>query len=124
MQGVYGQNFLHAGVDRRGRGQVFWFQRDPDGQVHPFPSIRAEVLRDGIEDREYINLLKKLAGKLGEKNQTEQTRQLVEKARELARVPDELVKTQFAMTRDVAKLLARRAEMADMIEKLQAALQR
>ena len=40
----------------------------------------------------------------------------------MAEVPDDLIETQFKMTRDVSKLQQRRADIADMIERLQSAL--
>ena len=117
------RNFLHAGVDRRGDGQVIWYRRGSDGQHHLVPSIRVEMLRDGIEDREYIYRLKQLTAKLTEKNKsTDAVKVLLSKGKELAQVPDDLIETQFKMTHDVGKLLKRRAEIADMIEQLQSAL--
>ncbi len=118
------RSFFHAGVDRRGDGQIFWIRRGPDGKQQYFPSIRAEMLRDGIEDREYIFLLKKLTSQLATTAKTGALRQLLRQAKQLAFVPDELIETQFKMTSEVTKLLARRAKIAGMIEKLQAALRR
>jgi len=121
--GVYGKNFLHAGVDRRGDGQVFWQRCGPEEHWQWFPSIRAEMLRDSIEDREYFNLLKELTAELTrkpEKNAAEQ--ELLSRAERLAEVPDDLVSTQFKMVRDVSQLLAHRAQMAEAIEELQRVL--
>ena len=117
---VYGRTFHHPGVDGRGDGQVFYTTLGPDGsQDQVFPSIRAEMLRDGVEDREYFYLLRKLTEQFAAAAESDEDEALLARARELCQVPQQLVRTQFDMSRDVNALLARRAAMADMIEQLQ-----
>lgn len=118
---VYGRNFDQAGSDRRGDGQLFWIRMTPDGKEQFFPSVRVAMLRDGVEDREYLFLLGQLTDKLAAAARTDAKHQLLAEARALAEIPDELVQTQWQMTRDADMLLERRAAIADMIERLQAA---
>ena len=67
--------------------------------------------------------MKELADQLSEKEKdSDAVKVLLVKAKHLVQVPDDLVETQFKMTRDVSKLLKRRAEIADMIDQLQSAL--
>jgi hypothetical protein len=122
---VWGQTFRFPGVHSQGAGdgQIFYQRRrGSDGDQQFFPSIRAEMLRDGIEDREYIFLLKELTSQLAATAKTDAHRQLLRQAEQLASIPDELVKTQFVMTHDIDKLLSRRAQIADMVEQLSVAL--
>lgn len=115
---IGGDRFIDPGIDRRGDGQIFWKRRNEF-----FPGIRAEMLRDGIEDREYVFRLKVLTDQLVErKSDSDSARKLLSEARQLAQVPNDLVETQFKMTGDVGKLLKRRSDIADMIERLQSAL--
>ena len=116
---VQGDNVLHPGCDGLGDGQVFWVRQGPDDERHDFPSIRAEMLRDGVEDREYIHLLKELTEKYARSAPGEAGAALLAQARKLAEIPDDLVETQFRMTRDPQKLLDRRRDIADLIEALQ-----
>ncbi len=116
---VYGGTFHRPGADGRGDGQVFYHMPAADGDDAQFiPSIRVELLRDGVEDREYLYLLKQLTQRFADTAQSDEDKSLLERAAELRQVPDELARTQFDMTRDVNALLARRAAIADMIEQL------
>ena len=63
-------------------------------------------------------MLKTLTGKLAAQAEPEQNMERLARARELCAVPEELVNTQFDLSRDVPRLLARRDAMADMIEQL------
>jgi len=115
---VYSTNYQHAGVDRRGDGQIFW-QSTIGGQQVYYPSIRAEMLRDGTEDREYLHLLKQLAHQFAPRTQSDSEKKLLSEAQSLIQVPDEIVKTQFEMTRDIRLLMQRRSQIARTIERLQ-----
>ena len=112
---VYGRNFLQVGADGRGDGKVFYFRIGPNGKKHLIPSVRAEMLRDGVEDREYFHLLKEFTAR-EKKNSRSRLR---ERATALTVVPDSLVRTQYDMSGDVQQLLSRRTQMADVIEAIQ-----
>jgi len=116
---IGGDRFIDPGIDGKGDGQIFWRQ----GPGRFFPGIRAELLRDGIEDREYLRTLRELTSALSAKKTGGDVKEgLLARARQLAEVPDGLVETQFKMTGDVGRLLERRDRIADTIERLQRAL--
>jgi len=80
----------------------------------PVDSIRWEMLRDGIEDYEYLALLKRLcqqhAGRLSDDERGRCEALLV--------VPDDIAVDMTAFTRDPAPIEARRHEIARAIEML------
>ena len=115
---VHSRNFLRAGADGLGDGHLFWFRKLADGTDELIPSIRAEMLRDGVEDREYFHILKTLTEQLAVQADSRQNMDQLARARELCAVPEDLANTQFDLSRDVPRLLARRRAMADMIEQL------
>jgi hypothetical protein len=75
------------------------------------PSLRLENLRDGIEDYEYLVLLKKLV------SECDQTR-LVKQAEKLLRVPENVAVAVNQYSSNPENLLKYRNEIALMIEKL------
>ncbi len=79
----------------------------------PVDSIRWEMLRDGIEDYEYLAILKRA---LQNKNLAPQRRAELEK---LLAVPESITKDATTFTRDPAPIEARRAEIAQSIAALQ-----
>ena len=113
---VYGHTFLKPGADGRGDGQVFYFRRRADEQDEVIPSIRAEMLRDGVEDRQYFHLLKQKARRAGDRIPTS----LRDRAAALSKVPDSIARTQYEMSGDVQRLLARRVQIANVIEAIDA----
>jgi len=78
----------------------------------PINSIRWEILREGIEDYEYLwlleNKIKKAKGK----------KELVDKGRQLLNLPESLFKTGQDYTKDPKILLEYRAKIAGLLEKL------
>ena len=113
---VYGHTFVKPGADGRGDGQVFYFRRRAGEQDEVIPSIRAEMLRDGVEDRQYFHLLKQKARRAGDRIPTS----LRDRAAALSKVPDSIARTQYEMSGDVQRLLARRVQIADVIEAIDA----
>lgn len=80
----------------------------------PVDSIRWEILRDGIEDYEYMVILKRL---LNEKRSTlSPSRQ--KKIEALLSVPEKITKDLKTYTKDPAPIEKRRDEIARMIEQL------
>ena len=80
----------------------------------PVTSIRMEMLRDGIEDYEYLALLKSLTAKRADKLSA------AERARyeALLEVPGEITKSLTEFTKDPAPIERRRAELAKAIAEL------
>jgi len=75
-----------------------------------FPSLRLENVRDGMEDFEYLRLLKKAAEKAPKNPDTEAARRLLNL--------DPLVKSVLVWDHDPAKLRAHRQKIAEAIVKL------
>ena len=115
---VYGRTFVKPGADGRGDGQVFYFRRRAAGPDEIIPSIRVEMLRDGVEDRDYLFRLKQLvtqtAGHIGKGL----TADVHSRAKTLTGVPDALVHSQYDMSGEVSLLLEQRRHIADAIEAL------
>jgi succinate dehydrogenase flavin-adding protein (antitoxin of CptAB toxin-antitoxin module) len=80
----------------------------------PASSIRWEMLREGIEDWEYLYLLRQLLGTRRAKLTDEQ----VKHYEALLEVPDAVTKDMTTFTTDPAPIYARRAEVAEAIEQL------
>ena len=98
-----------------GDGLLLWPGKDHE----PLPSIRLEVIRDGIEDWEYLALLAE---------RIERARALpadarpdaatLARAEELCLVPEEISATMTEFTKDPEVILQRRRAVAEMIERL------
>jgi hypothetical protein len=80
----------------------------------PVDSIRWEMLRDGIEDYEYLAILKKLLNVKKDKLTTQQR----QKYAALLEVPEAITKDMTNFTKDPAPLEARRDQIARAIAKL------
>ena len=115
---VYGHTFVKPGADGRGDGQVFYFRRRGDGPDEVIPSIRAEMLRDGVEDRDYLFRLKQLVTRSADRVGQGLPAEGHSRAKALTRVPDALVRSQYDMSGEVGLLLERRRHIADSIEAL------
>jgi hypothetical protein len=79
----------------------------------PVESIRIETLRDGIEDYEYLAMLKRLLDV-----RTDLSSSLRQKYEKLLEVPDSITASMTEFTRDPAAIEARRDEIARAIEEL------
>ncbi len=92
----------------------------PGKNLEPMPSIRLNVLRDGIEDYEYMAILESLIEEVEKlpKYQTAGTKPLINRARELSKVPGYISSGPTDFTRKPQDLLERRKAIADMIEQL------
>lgn len=80
----------------------------------PVSSIRWEMLREGIEDYEYLYLLRELIGKRRDELSPEE----VKRYESLLEVPESITKDMTSFTTDPAPIYARRAEVAEAIERL------
>jgi predicted MPP superfamily phosphohydrolase len=102
--------------DQNGNGVLYY--PSVDG---PVPSIRLEVLRDGIEDYEYLHLLGQL---LEEARARGVEPGLIAQAARLLTVDPALVESLRNYSKDPQVLLRQRDDIAFVIEKLQRALGR
>jgi succinate dehydrogenase flavin-adding protein (antitoxin of CptAB toxin-antitoxin module) len=80
----------------------------------PVETIRLEMLRDGIEDYEYLAILKRLLKDKANKLTAEQHREYSE----LLEVPDNIIKKLTNFTKDPAPIEAQREKIARAIAKL------
>lgn len=96
-----------------GDGLLVW----PGPDMTPYPSIRLEVVRDGIEDYEYLALLERCV-RAAAALPAERRPPALASARALCGVPAEISRTFIDFTKDGAVLLARRTAVADAIEEL------
>jgi hypothetical protein len=97
--------------DQNGNGSLYY--PDPQGCV-PIGSIRLEVLRDGLEDYEYLYILKERLKEL--KSNPEGKGELIKKIEEILRVPSEIVKTPAYHTYEPDKIYKLREEIASLIQ--------
>ncbi|MFO7973339.1 MAG: DUF6067 family protein [Candidatus Hydrogenedentota bacterium] len=107
----------HLGVN--GDGALIW----PGPDMTPYPSIRLEIVRDGIEDYEYFSLLERLLEQV--KALPEDVRpapDLLVRASQLLIVPEFISASMTDFTKDPETLLSHRAALAEMIESLTNAL--
>lgn len=104
-----------------GDGLLAW----PGPEMTPYPSIRLEVVRDGIEDYEYLALLERCV-RVAEALPAERrpAPAALAAARGLCEVPAEISRTLTDFTKDRAVLLGRRLAVADAIERLLPAIGR
>lgn len=92
----------------------------PGKDMKPLPSQRLEIIRDGIEDYEYFKILSNLISKIEKipEYQTAGPQNLLNSARKLLTIPDNITKNAQSYTSDIRLLLQHRKEIADMIEQL------
>ena len=81
----------------------------------PVSSIRWEMLREGIEDYEYLYLLRELLAKRRGSLPAEQVKQY----EELLTVPESITRDMTTFSTDPAPIYARRKAIAEAIERLQ-----
>ena len=108
--------FTDLWIHTNGDGQILY----PGKDMKPIPSIRLEIIRDGIEDYEYFVILEKLLKqvKMIDKYNTPGTKSFIANAEYLTQVPDEICRDGKDFSKEKHKLLNRRKEIADMIEQL------
>lgn len=82
----------------------------------PVPSLRWELIREGIEDYEYFALLKEAADELERRHKSPK---LAAQARGLLAVPSDVFTTLVAYTGDPAPLAAHRQKLAACLEKIE-----
>ena len=102
-----------------GDGVLVW----PGPNMTPYPSVRLEVVRDGIEDYEYLALLARCVSRCQALAPAARPPQaLLRQAEALCQVPATISRSFTEYTKDPSVLLARRRRVGDAIEKLVAHL--
>jgi len=92
------------------------------GPEGPVPSLRLAVFRDGIEDYEYLAMLRQLVTRVQASPAAmadAASRQLVTKAEQLLAIEPALVESMRLYSKDPALLERNRTAIAELIEKLQ-----
>ena len=98
-----------------GDGILIW----PGPDLTPWPSLRLEVIRDGIEDYEYHVLLDACVEKAKRLPPAKRPpAAILEQAETLRRVPKTISRTFADFTKAPEAILARRKALGDMIERL------
>jgi len=98
--------------EQNGNGLLFY-----PGQDGPIASLRLEVIRDGLEDYEYLILLREKIDLLREKGLVNRFENLYKKANELLDAST-LVTSMFDYIRDNETLLKRRDNIGQIIEEI------
>ena len=98
-----------------GDGVLVW----PGPDMTPYPSLRLEVVRDGIEDYEYLALLARCVERCqAQAPGARPPEALLHESEALCRVPATISRTFTDYTKDPSVLLAYRHRVGDAIEKL------
>jgi len=97
---------------RNGMGNLIY--PGPNGQI--YPSLRLENLRDGIEDYEYVAILKRKIETLEKRGDADG--EMLKKAKVLLDVPDEVARAANDYNADPGPLMKYRNAVAQMIERL------
>ncbi len=121
-----GPAFPEVPIDMADAGTYQSFKCNGDGMLvypgpdwTPYSSLRLEVIRDGIEDYEYLALLADLVEKakaLSDARRPDTA--LLAEAESLAHVPDSISRTMTDYTKGPQDLLNHRRRVAEMIERL------
>ena len=91
----------------------------PGPDMTPYPSVRLEIIRDGIEDYEYLAMLSRLVAKAKALPASKQPAPSVLKgAADLCRVPETISRSMKEYTQQPQHIIQRRREVGDMIEHL------
>jgi hypothetical protein len=91
----------------------------PGANWTPYSSIRLEVIRDGVEDFEYLGLLAALVEKARTLPPGQRPGEpLLQEAQRLCRVPDSITRTMTDYTKDPQELLDARRRVAETVERL------
>jgi hypothetical protein len=99
--------------NQNGNGLLYY-----PGENGPIASLRLEVFRDGMEDYEYLVLLKNKVNALREKNLELKHLDIYKKATDLSVIDRPIANSMRSFTKDNEILFQRRNDIADMIEKI------
>lgn len=104
---------IYSGARKYRNGVGNFVYPGPDGRL--LPSLRLENLRDGLEDYEYLCLMRSGIEKLRQQNGDPG---LLARAEAVLAVPQSVARAVNDYSSDPSHLLAWRARLADMIEAL------
>lgn len=91
----------------------------PGPNFTPYPSLRLEIIRDGIEDYEYLALLGRLVEQAKDLPAAKRPHAaLLAEAEGLCEVPEHIVRSMAEYTGQSGDIYRRRQEVGEMIEKL------
>jgi len=99
--------------DENGSGLLFY-----PGPAGLLASVRSELFRDGMEDYEYLFILKSLLGYMYSKGIHLEQPELYDTAKKLLVIPEEMIKSSTDFNKDGEALQRQRGEVARMIEKI------
>ena len=103
--------------EQNGNGLLYY-----PGEDGPIASLRLEILRDGIEDYEYLAILREKTEELNKKGLSGQNAELYKKSLSHLVVDNSIASSMRSFTKDTEVLLKRREEIAHTIEKLNSVL--
>ncbi|MDD2707432.1 MAG: DUF6067 family protein [Verrucomicrobiae bacterium] len=103
---------------KNGCSYVFYPALDEKGGLRPLGSVRAENIRDGVEDYEYFHILKERVEALKKAGAQDKRAAEVAEAEKLLAIPGHIVKALDDYTQNPADLHDYRRKVGDMIEKL------
>jgi len=92
-------------------GDGYFIYPGPDG---PLPSLRLEVMRDGVEDYDSFRMLDEFVARYGR----EAPPTLVAQARELLAVPDDIVRSMTDYSKDPDAVLQTRRQLGSVLSAL------
>lgn len=107
------ENASNTKWNQNGNGLLYY-----PGENGPIASLRLEVFRDGMEDYEYLVLLKNKINALRERNLEVKHLDIYNKATSLLVMDGSIVSSMRSFTKDNEALFQRRNDIADMIEKI------
>ncbi len=108
---------LHAGPG----GGMYFIPGSPEYDP-PVPTMYIEMLRDGLEDYEYLRLLSRLNSRLGRVGGASENTRLYRENSWIFRRHDELMESAVSYTNDPEVLMRWRDRVATQIERTRAAL--
>lgn len=107
------ENPMNTKWEQNGNGFLYY-----PGKDGPVTSIRLEVIRDSLEDYEYLYLLDERIKTVKEKKLETNNQELMKKAKDLLKIDASIVSSMSDYTKSSAFLDKKRKEIAEMIEAL------
>ncbi len=123
-------------IERDGTPKISWRSGFGDGLLaYPAghkpedglnPSLRLELLRDGLEMWEYFHLLKLRIGELerNDKKDEKDMALLIKESKSIIKISDDLVKDEMTYSNDHERYAGKRALIAEKLEKINSCLKK
>jgi hypothetical protein len=106
------ESAMNTDWQQNGNGLLYY-----PGKDGPVASLRLELIRDGMEDYEYLYILSRLVNKAEKLKLSEVDKKIIIQAKELLNL-NGLINSLSDYSKDPQQLLKRRRDIANMIEKL------